>query len=681
MKQTKTKRFFAGMAAGLALLGVLALAGCGNPADAKTISSDAALGSLSVSAGTLTPRFSADIEEYTVTVANTVASITVNARAADGKATVSYSYGPASGLDLTVGSDNAVTVKVTAENGAEKTYAITVRKLDSSTKMISAAADLTKIGVDGGWPLAGSYVLDADLVLDNWTPLGSAEWTSVSVPLAEASSFFSGSLDGNGHTITLNSFSEAVSGSHYLGVFSAVKGSESAKAAIKNLNIISSVTVSVSNTRGTALGLLAGYSEQAEFSDIVLSGEFNTTSEKNAYVGGIVGYAQKGTMVKDSSTSMDISHSAGTGGGFVASSFYNYVGGFAGVYKDGVDITNCHSAGNVSVTGHKDTSQAIAGGIAGGSYYAFTTEYQGSIIDCSNTGDVSSEVKGFWAWTGGIAGCVCGDGDGTFEKTTKIYRSWASGGVASVAKAGQWPYTGGIAGYVYYGAMVAECYFTGNVEARVDSAGGKINDYAGGIAGYLSKQPGHEGVIRDCWSGGTVKGYVNAGGIVGQQQVNTYLWNCWSKAAITASAPKDAAGSASQQGAGGIAGFNGSQETGGPKRPNKAALTSCVALNPSISAPNGFERVGRVIGENFQGVNDLIGDGAITAEQENNHGWSGMVVTVGGAAPAVPYANRVDGADCAEKPAQSFYEKLGWDFTKTWKMGGGGYPALQWQDR
>jgi hypothetical protein len=224
--------------------------------------------------------------------------------------------------------------------------------------------------------------------------------------------------------------------------------------------------------------------------------------------------------------------------------------------------------------------------------------------------------------------------------------------------------------------MVAECYFTGKVEARADSAGGKINDYAGGIAGYLSKQPDHEGVIRDCWSGGTVKGYVNAGGIVGQQQVNTYLWNCWSKAAITVTAPKDEKGSASQQGAGGIAGFNGSQETGGAKRQGKA-LSSCVALNPSISAPNGFERVGRVIGENFQGVNELIGTGVINAAQENNHARSGMSVTVSGAAP--PYANRVDGADCPEKPEQPFYQNLGWDFDKVWKMGGDGYPALRWE--
>jgi hypothetical protein len=669
------KRYVIYSAPAVILCALALAAGCKNPAG-NGVSSNADLSALSVSAGTLSPAFSADITTYIVTVANTVESVTVLAAAADAKAAVSNSA--VSGIPLSAGSAANITVRVTAESGEEKTYAITVTRLAAGDKLIASAADLAKIGVDSEWPLAGSYILGTDISLDEWTPVGSAAWTSASLPLAEASAPFSGSLDGGGHTIALSGFSGDVSGNHYIGIFSAVKGSESAKASIKNLNIISAVNVSVNNTNGTALGLLAGYSEQAEFSDIVLSGAFATTSAKVAYVGGIVGYAQKGTLVKDSSTSMNISHSAGTGGGFVASSFYNFVGGFVGIFKDGADTTNCHSTGDVTVIGNAPASQAFAGGIAGGSYYAFTTECQGDIAYCSNSGDVYCEVKGFWAWTGGIAGALCGDGDGSFENTTKVYRSWASGNVTSVAKAGQWPYTGGIVGYVYYGAMIAECYFTGNVEARADSAGGGINDYAGGISGYLSKQPGHEGVIRDCWSGGTVKGYVNAGGIVGQQQVNTYLWNCWSKAAITVSAPGGATGSASQQGAGGIAGFNGSQETGGAKWQGKA-LSSCVALNPSVSAPNGFERVGRVIGENFQGVNEAIGVDIINAEQENNHGWSGMAVTVSGVVPASPYDKRVDGGDCAEKPERSFYQGLGWDFNSIWKMGDDGYPALRWQ--
>jgi hypothetical protein len=289
---------------------------------------------------------------------------------------------------------------------------------------------------------------------------------------------------------------------------------------------------------------------------------------------------------------------------------------------------------------------------------------------------VYCEVEGFWAWTGGIAGVVCGDGDGTFENTTKVYRSWASGDVTSVGKAGQWPYTGGITGYIYYGGMVAECYFTGNVSARGITEGAAINDYVGGISGYLSKETGHNSRIRDCWSAGTVSGRLNAGGIVGQHQVATALSNCWSRAGITVSGLKGEKESAAQQGAGGIAGFCAAGGGGDYTEDfAPAELGNCVALNPFVSAPNGFERVGRIIGDS-------------TGDVENCYGWKDMPVTTKGS-PAEPFVFKddggvpvrwsIDGSDCAEKPDQAFYQDLGWDFANVWKMGGDGYPALQWQ--
>jgi hypothetical protein len=472
----------------------------------------------------------------------------------------------------------------------------------------------------------------------------------------------------------VSGFSSSETGKHYLGIFSAVKGSETAKVTIKNLNIVSAITspVSLTNNSGAALGLVAGYTEQAEISNITLSGALNTSSTKNAYIGGIVGFSSKGTLVKDSSTSMNISHSAGTGGGFVDTSFYNFVGGFVGIFKGGADTTNCHSSGNVTVIGNAAASQAFAGGIAGGSYYAFTTSSQGSISYCSNTGDVYCEVTGMWAWTGGIAGCICGDGDGEFENITKVFRSWASGNVTSVAGGGRWPYTGGITGYVYYGAMVAECYFTGNVSSKGITEGAAVNDYVGGISGYLSKETGHNSRIRDCWSAGTVTGRLNAGGIVGQHQVATVLLNCWSRAEITVSGLKGQIESAAQQGAGGIAGFCASGG-GGPYTDGfaDAYFGSCVALNPFISAPNGFERVGRVIGDS-------------TGDVYRAYAWEDMPVLTGGS-PADPFVSgtrkSIPGTNYAAKPEVGLYrDTLEWDFDTIWKMGGDGYPHLQWEE-
>ena len=135
MKQTETKRFFAVILTSLALFGVLALAGCDNLADGDGASSNADLGALRVSAGTLNPAFSADITAYTVTVANTVISITVTTQAADGNAAGSNNAAP--GFLLSVGSDNIITVTVTAEDGTEKTYTVTVTRLAEGSKLIA----------------------------------------------------------------------------------------------------------------------------------------------------------------------------------------------------------------------------------------------------------------------------------------------------------------------------------------------------------------------------------------------------------------------------------------------------------------------------------------------------------------------------------------------------------------
>jgi hypothetical protein len=541
----------------------------------------------------------------------------------------------------------------------------------SSITLIETVDDLAKIGVDVDWPLDGNYVLGADLTLSDWAPIGNVTWQSASVHISDSSTPFTGNFDGAGHTITLNSFESDAAGKHYLGIFSAVTGSsESAKATVKNLNIVSGITspVTLTNTSGAALGLVAGYTKFAEISNITLSGTLTAAGTRNAYIGGVVGYAQKGTLVKDSSTSMNISHSAGTGSGLESGMYYNLTGGFVGLFKDGADTTNCHSTGNVSVIGN---AQAFVGGIAGGSYYQFTTASQGSISYCSNTGDVYCQVTGSWAWTGGITGVVCGDGDGTFENTTKVYRSWASGNVTAVGSAGKWPYTGGITGYIYYGGMVAECYFTGNVNSRGSPDGAAVNDYVGGISGYLSQYTGHNSRIRDCWSAGTVNGRLNAGGIVGQHQLQTVLSNCWSRAEITVSGLKGQIEMAAQQGAGGIAGFSFGTVASG------VFLKNCVALNPFISAPNGFERVGRVVGDSGGVVYD-------------SYAWQDMPVLTSGS-PAEPFVFRnangeptrwsIDGTDCTAKPGIELYrDTLEWDFDNIWKMGSDGYPHLRWEE-
>ena len=88
-------------------------------------STNAALSTLTVSTGTLTPSFSASTSSYTVSVANSVTSITVGATAADSTASVSIS--PSQPSSLSVGN-NTITVTVTAQSGVTNTYTVTVTR-------------------------------------------------------------------------------------------------------------------------------------------------------------------------------------------------------------------------------------------------------------------------------------------------------------------------------------------------------------------------------------------------------------------------------------------------------------------------------------------------------------------------------------------------------------------------
>jgi hypothetical protein len=360
------------------------------------------------------------------------------------------------------------------------------------------------------------------------------------------------------------------------------------------------------------------------------------------------------------------------------------VGGLAGIFEQetvidpnaafgtgavslGASIINCRNTGNVRGRTSGGGSNVFVGGITGGSGYSFKTYYSGKIEDCSSTGNVSGQcIGGYWVFAGGIAGTIVGDGsanpDAPFTENstgpTRIVRCYATGTIT--AEDAEWPYAGGVVGYNYYGALVSQCWFSGDVISK-----GEGYDYMGGIAGYNSKQYyGHSSRIEDCWSSGTVQGRINAGGVVGQNQVAAITERCYSLSALSARAGPGAMGKTSQQGMGGIAGYNAVSD-----QKAEGTVRNCVALNQSIAAPNGFDMVYRVIG-NGGGI--LGGNLAI----------SGMAITISGSpsSNSDPGPGAKDGGDCAAKPVQSVYEELGWDFNAVWKMGADGYPVLRWQE-
>ena len=105
----------------------------------KKLSSNANLASLSISQGTLSPKFSASKTQYTVNLNGDVSSIKVNATTADSKAVV---YG--TGTKSLKPGKNTISVSVAAEDGSTKEYTITVNV--DETPLVYVSYNGAKLG-------------------------------------------------------------------------------------------------------------------------------------------------------------------------------------------------------------------------------------------------------------------------------------------------------------------------------------------------------------------------------------------------------------------------------------------------------------------------------------------------------------------------------------------------------
>lgn len=112
---------------------------------AAPLSGNANLSSLSVSEGTLSPAFKAATTSYSIgEVDYSVSKLNISYKTEDSKATVSIS-----GNNLAVGA-NTVSVTVKAENGATKTYKISVTRKQDPNYVPSANAALKEITLNSG---------------------------------------------------------------------------------------------------------------------------------------------------------------------------------------------------------------------------------------------------------------------------------------------------------------------------------------------------------------------------------------------------------------------------------------------------------------------------------------------------------------------------------------------------
>lgn len=224
--------------------------------------------------------------------------------------------------------------------------------------LIEDAEDLAKVTGSGHYALAN----DIDLS-------GTERKTSVISDVSMPGSAFSGTFDGQKHTIKGLNIKDATAA--YKGLFGSING-----ATIRNLKVEGSVSSSNNYVGGIVGKIWSGTVENCSFHGTV-------TTKSGAYAGGIAGYAgnsssQKAT-IKGCANIGDI-----TGG---------VVGGIAGYAKFSM-LTNCYNTGSVN-------GSTYSGGIVGQNMNRTNITY------CFNTGTIEGTDIGAIAGFAGAAISNC----------------------------------------------------------------------------------------------------------------------------------------------------------------------------------------------------------------------------------------------------------------------------------
>jgi len=200
--------------------------------------------------------------------------------------------------------------------------------------------------------MEGSYILMNDLMVENWTPIGGLD--------GDENKGFEGILDGNGHTITIQSFDMQLDNSR-VGLFGFI----AEKGVVKNLRIAGKVSYT-GGQKILYIGGIAGFNKgliTCCVSSIDLTGDFAKTEHKKKvktqfgyetgqYGGGIAGI-NLGT-IKHCYSDGSVHIPPGFAGGIAAVNGKPIAGSF------GISV----GSGGVGVAMAPGLAEKITGGIA-----------------------------------------------------------------------------------------------------------------------------------------------------------------------------------------------------------------------------------------------------------------------------------------------------------------------------
>ena len=299
----------------------------------------------------------------------------------------------------------------------------------------------------------GTYYLAADITID-----------------ASYEAEFTGTLDGNGKTVTVSA-----------PMFAQMNGT------VKNLTTVGAITVSEGNVGAVAAKAIGGRFENITNKATIT----NTLTGGDASVGGICGLATKSVQSSfiNCVNTADITGPEATAGICGESHF------------EGNLFENCINNGII-------TSKETDDGVAAGGILGYNGTAAVVVKNCLNTGDVIS---------GHHAGGIIGDArkSATIESCTNngnITLTNTAKGAKEVACAG------GIVGYTFDGSTtvaltIDKCVNNGNITAYIE---GSALGQAGGIVGYVQNCKGAVGAtVKNSINNGNVIAGSQAGGIMG----------------------------------------------------------------------------------------------------------------------------------------------------------------------
>lgn len=220
--------------------------------------------------------------------------------------------------------------------------------------MLAAAGAVQNIGTAEAFAAmepGGNYQLTADI--------------TVTAPYANEFTDFSGTFDGNGHTVTLNITASTAN----VGLFSKLAGG----AVVKNVITAGSISGKVNNVGGIA-GTADG--------NVTIENCKNTASIKGGKgAGGILGYSEPGSGFVTISSCANMGSVSGT---------RKQVGGIAGNVVGTHIIRNCYNQGDIS-DGAGILGRGTKGVLVENCYTVGSVETNGAIIAVSSSSYSSDE--------------------------------------------------------------------------------------------------------------------------------------------------------------------------------------------------------------------------------------------------------------------------------------------------